>query len=148
MNDFKELGAPTFLDVFNKAIAEKILEFGKAHKPFDEQCARLDFKDKLEAMQRESERVHGFVRDDLKVDFADLDKFGDASRFEMHVPAHANPLRPGNCPEQPSHRDTEPSARPSPSCRPNPRDRLSRCIPSISEMNCSHHGKQPLRRPH
>lgn len=81
--DFKDLGTPTNMDAFNKAIADKTQEFAKKHKPFDEPCARLEFKDKLDSAEKESERINGFVSDNIKIDIGDLDKFGKEDRFEL-----------------------------------------------------------------
>lgn len=81
--DYKDIGTPTIMDVFNKAIAKKAMEFAKAFKPFDEPCARLDFRDKIETAQRESERKHGFVSDNLNIDIGNLDIYGDENRFEL-----------------------------------------------------------------
>ena len=54
------------------------------HKPFDEQCARIDFRDKIETQEKESERRNGFVKvEDIKVETGNLDRYGDESRFEL-----------------------------------------------------------------
>lgn len=79
--DYKDLGEKSILDTFNIALAKIAGKFAKEHKPFDEPCARLDFGDRLEQAQRESERGQGFVGE-LKIDIGDLDKYGDANRFE------------------------------------------------------------------
>jgi len=82
--DYKELGEKTPMDLFNVKLAKKTQEFLRLRKPFDEPCARLDFRDKLEAMEKESQRRNGFVKfEDLKVDIDkfDLDKYANADRF-------------------------------------------------------------------
>jgi hypothetical protein len=81
--DYVDLGTKTPLDLFNKALSDKTQEYAKKCKPFDEPCARLDFRDKLEAAERESERIHGFIVPNLKIEIGDLDKYGDENRFEL-----------------------------------------------------------------
>ena len=84
MKDFKDLGQTSVLDVFNKQLSAKILEYGKLYKPFDLVCARLEFRDKLEKAEKESERRYGYVRDeDLAVNIGDLDRYGDEDNFEF-----------------------------------------------------------------
>jgi len=84
MKDFIDIGTITPLTIFSKKAAEVVQKFVKSHKPFDEQCARLDFKDKLEVAERESERRYGFVKaEEIKIDVGDLEKYGDADRFEL-----------------------------------------------------------------
>ena len=81
--DFKQLGRKTIMHIFNVRIAQLTQEFLKKGKPFDEPCARLDFADKLQEVQQESERTYGYVREDVSVDLGDLNKYGDESRFDM-----------------------------------------------------------------
>lgn len=82
--DYTEVGALTPTKVFNKQLVDVAQEFAKNHKPFDLQCARLDFRDKIEQMEKESERRHGYIKvDEMKINFGDLKKYGDESRFEL-----------------------------------------------------------------
>jgi hypothetical protein len=81
--DFITLGTKTIFDVFNQKVAEKVLEYNKKFKPFDEPCARLDFRDRYEKAQKESQRIYGFVKNDLKLEIGDLDKYGKEDRFEL-----------------------------------------------------------------
>lgn len=83
--DYRELGKQTPLSLFRKKLTEVEVTFTKAHKPFDAQCARIDFQDKLEDVEKESERVHGYVRlkDVEGIDFGNLNSYGDEDRFEM-----------------------------------------------------------------
>jgi len=83
VDDFKKVGKKSFFDVFNRQMADIAMKFSKLHKPFDEPCARLEFRDKLEAAERECERRFGFLKEDIKVEIGDLDKYGDADRFEL-----------------------------------------------------------------
>ena len=82
--DMQIVGEVTTLEVFNKELSKHVLEYTKAHKPFDERCARLDYKDKIDQLQRESERTHGYIREEdvLHKGKFDFDKYGDMSRFE------------------------------------------------------------------
>jgi hypothetical protein len=44
----------------------------------------LDFTDKVERAEKESYRIHGFARPDmLKVEYGNLEQYGDANRFEL-----------------------------------------------------------------
>ena len=82
--DYIELGTVTAIDVFNVKLAEVGQKFSKLNKPFDEQCARLEFRDKLEAAEKESERRHGFVKvEEIKIEIGDLDKYADDDRFVL-----------------------------------------------------------------
>ena len=82
--EFIDIDTKTAIDIFNKKLSEKVLEFNKKYKPYDEPCARLEYKDKLEVAEKESERRHGFVDvRELKVDIGDLDKYGNDDRFTL-----------------------------------------------------------------
>ena len=81
-----EVGAVTAMDLFNRRLADKSSKYAKLHKPYDEQCARLEFRDKLEQAEKESERRHGFVKvEEIKIDITDaeLEKYGDSDRFVL-----------------------------------------------------------------
>jgi hypothetical protein len=82
-SDFILLGTTTIFDVFNEKLATKGQEFLKKGLPFDEQCARLDFHDKIEKAEKESQRNYGFVNKDLKVEIGNLDVYGKADRFTL-----------------------------------------------------------------
>ena len=82
--DFHGLKEKTPTGLFRKKLAEVEFQFTKDRKPFDGQCARIDFMDKLESMERESERQFGYINVDMsKLKFDDLEKYGDMSRFEL-----------------------------------------------------------------
>jgi len=83
MADYIEVGKKTIIDDFNIALGEVVLKFNRLFKPYDMPCAKLEFKDKIETAERESERIFGFVKPIEKIDFGDLNKFGDADRFEL-----------------------------------------------------------------
>ena len=82
--EFIKIGTKTAIDVFNEKLSAKVLEFNKKYKPYDEPCARLEYKDKLENAEKESERRNGFVNiSELTVDIGDLDKYGNDDRFTL-----------------------------------------------------------------
>ncbi len=84
--DYIEIGTVTATDLFDKKLAAKVLEYNKKFKPYDLPCARLEFRDKLDSAQKESERRHGFIKqEDIKINIndADLEKYGNPDRFEF-----------------------------------------------------------------
>lgn len=75
--DYKEVGMRSPIDFFNIKLNEKISEYRAKYKPFDEPCARLEFRDKLENAERESERRYGYVKEEeIRVEIGNLDKYG------------------------------------------------------------------------
>lgn len=82
--DYKALGNKSVKQIFLKQLSEVGYKFVKEHKPFDKQCAILDFQDKIDSIEKENERSFGFVKKESmdKLDFGDLSKYGDMSRFE------------------------------------------------------------------
>ena len=83
--DFIDIRNFTPTDVFRKMLAEIEAEYTKNFKPFDSQCARIDFKEMLEAAERESERKHGFISNsDMKsIKMIDFSKYGEEDRFDI-----------------------------------------------------------------
>ena len=83
--EYKSVGSATPKEVFLKQIAIIEAKFTKEHKPFDGQCARLDFQDEIKRVEREAERKYGYVRvEDLQnLKFENLEKYGDMDRFEF-----------------------------------------------------------------
>ena len=82
--DYVDINMVTPMQSFSDALSKIKLEFDRQHKPFDEQCARLEYRDKLDAAEKESERKNGFVKiDEIKVTFGDLSVYGDAKLFEF-----------------------------------------------------------------
>lgn len=79
------VGAKTGTEIFLAKLAEVGQKFVKAHKPFDEQCAKFDFQDEIDRVERESVRIYGFVRpeDINKMEFKDLEKYGNMDRFDL-----------------------------------------------------------------
>ena len=83
--DYKQIGLITPKDLFISELAKIEAEYTKNHNPFDFQCAKLDFNDKIENIERESQRKFGYVRqgDVRNLKFGDLKKYGNADRFTI-----------------------------------------------------------------
>jgi len=82
--DYTDIGAITPGKVFSTKLADEVLKYNKMNKPFCEPCARLEFRDKLENAERESERRNGFVKvDDIKIDIKDFSQYGKEDGFEL-----------------------------------------------------------------
>jgi hypothetical protein len=82
--DYIDVGATKPIMKFNLKIAEVKKEFNKKFMPYDEPCARLDFVDECERLERESERKYGYVKvDKIDVEPKNLEKYGDPNRFEL-----------------------------------------------------------------
>ena len=82
--EFKSLGQVDGKRAFLAKLAEVEMEFVRKSMPFDAQNAKLDFQDMIENAEKESERTHGFVREEdvTGLKFGDLTKYGKADRFE------------------------------------------------------------------
>jgi hypothetical protein len=65
--EFILLGATNVYDFFSAKLAEKSQEYTRKHLPFDEQCARLEFRDAMEKAQRESQRIYGYTKEDINI---------------------------------------------------------------------------------
>lgn len=72
---------------FAGELAKVEQKFVKEHRPFDAQCAKIDFKDKLDRAILESERSYGYVREEdaTNVDIKGLELYGKEDRFEIEV---------------------------------------------------------------
>lgn len=83
--EFLEIGTETPTVKFLGELAKVEQKFAKEHLPFDAQCAKLDFADEVERMEKESERLFGFVSKEFvgKLKFGGLEKYGEKDRFEM-----------------------------------------------------------------
>jgi len=81
---YTNINAVSMLEKFNIELAKVGQKYVKLHKPFDEPCARLEFRDRLEAAEKESERRNGFIKiEEIDVKIGDLDKYADVDRFEL-----------------------------------------------------------------
>lgn len=82
--EMKPLNGMTPFKFFAGKLADEEQKFVRNFLPFDSQCARIDFKDKLDNAEKESERIHGYVTEDaLNVDIRGLDEYGKADRFKL-----------------------------------------------------------------
>ena len=81
--DYKEIGIMTPIKMFNRKLAEVVLKYNKLFRPFDEPCARISFSDKLEKLEKESERKVGFVEESLNITVEDLEEFANPNRFDL-----------------------------------------------------------------
>lgn len=83
--DYVQLGTITPQKKFLADLAKVEMEFVRRHEPFDSQCAKFDFADKLENLEKESQRRNGFVKgsDVLVMKFDNLEKYGDIKRFKL-----------------------------------------------------------------
>lgn len=84
--DFKQVGGVSTLGLFLRKMAEVEARYTKEHNPFDMPCARMDFKDNMEKLEKESERRYGYVDTKYVSDGIakfDLEKYGDMGRFEL-----------------------------------------------------------------
>ena len=83
--DYLEIGMETPQQRFLTELAKVEQKFVKEHLPFDSQCAKLEFADELEDVEKESQRTFGYVRKEEldKLKFGNLDKYGDENRFEI-----------------------------------------------------------------
>ena len=85
LQDYRQVGGVTPKQAFLAELSKIGAVFTKNHKPFDEQCAKLDFADKILSIELESERTYGYIRpaDIRNLEFGDLTKYGDDKRFEL-----------------------------------------------------------------
>jgi len=83
--EFVEIGTETPVNKFLSELAKVEQKFVKEHLPFDAQCAKYDFADEVEKVEKESIRIYGFVRqeDVKKMKFGNLEKYGDMGRFTV-----------------------------------------------------------------
>ena len=84
--DYTDIRAITPGKKFSIMLSKVANRFVREHKPFDEQCARLEFKDKMEKAEKECERVNGFVKLDaikINIDEKELEKYGNPELFEL-----------------------------------------------------------------
>lgn len=84
--DYQDINMVTPQKKFLAQLSTVVLKYAQEHKPYDSACAKLEFKDKLEALEKESERRYGFVKiENIKCGMTDveLEKYGDEDRFEF-----------------------------------------------------------------
>ena len=82
--DYIDVGGTKPIMKFNLELSKVKKGFDKQHMPYDEPCARLDFLDECERLERESERKYGYIKvNEIKVFPKNLEKYGDVDRFEL-----------------------------------------------------------------
>lgn len=83
--DFKDLNETSLKSEFRKQLSFIEAKYTKVHKPFDARCAINDFDSQIEDVERESERISGFVRkeDMRKIKTPDFEIYGKEDRFEI-----------------------------------------------------------------
>lgn len=83
--DYKQLGKNTPKQKFLREVTKIEHKHTKDHTPFDGACARIDFADELEQIEKESERLYGYTREEdiQKLEFKDLEKYGNMDRFTL-----------------------------------------------------------------
>ena len=72
--------------MFREKMNELEKEFTKSYEPFDSQCARLDFSEKLERAQKEiltRSENRATANDIIKVEIGDLRKYADKKRMNL-----------------------------------------------------------------
>ncbi len=84
VEDYKMVGSKTPWEGFLKELSIVEHGFAKEHKPFDSQCAKLDYKDEARRIEIESMRAVGFVLEkDLRAIKLNLEKYGAVGVFEL-----------------------------------------------------------------
>ena len=82
--EMQVIGEKTPFVIFLSKLAEKGQEYAKKHLPFDEQCAKIDYQDKVDKIIKENERIYGYIREeDIKDIKIDLDEYVKEDRFEI-----------------------------------------------------------------
>ena len=84
-SDYSQVGTKTPKVQFLAELSKVSAKFTKEHLPFDAQCARLDYADKVENIEKESQRIHGYVRpsDISRLKLDNLESYGDPKRFDL-----------------------------------------------------------------
>jgi len=84
--DYQALGTVTPREKFLKDLAAVEMVHIRKSMPFDGQCAKADFNEQIEQLERESEARFGFISpqfidDNLKMQ--DLKEYGNLTRFDI-----------------------------------------------------------------
>ena len=83
-SDYEMLGKKSPYTRFLAKLALVEQTFAKEHAPFDGACAKQDFRDRMDTIEREGERSVGFVRErEANSINLDLNIYGDIDRFEL-----------------------------------------------------------------
>jgi hypothetical protein len=84
--DYDVLGKITPKEKFLKDLAKVEMEHVRKSMPFDGQCAKADFNEQLEQLERESERRTGFISPkfiEQNIKMPKLEEYGNLSRFDV-----------------------------------------------------------------
>lgn len=83
--DFARIGDETPMTKFLVELAKVEQKFAKQHLPFDAACAKVDFADEIERVEKESSRTYGYVRkeDVAKMKFGSLETYGGEKGLEL-----------------------------------------------------------------
>ncbi len=85
-NDYSNLGTVTPKEKFLKNLATVEMQHIRKSMPFDSQCAKADFNEQLESLERESERQTGFISPlfiERNIKMPDLKEYGNLTRFDV-----------------------------------------------------------------
>jgi hypothetical protein len=85
-SDYDALGKITPKEKFLKELARVEMEHVRNSMPFDGQCAKADFNEQLEQLERESENRTGFISPmfiEKHLKMPDLNDYGKLSRFDV-----------------------------------------------------------------
>ena len=84
-SDYDVLGKTTPKEKFLKDLAKVEIEHVRNFMPFDAQCAKADFNEQLEQLERESERRTGFISPkfiEANLKMPKLEDYGNLTRFD------------------------------------------------------------------
>lgn len=73
----------SILDAFLKEVAKKQTKYQRMLRPYDSYGARMDFESYLKSKANDMMNSLDKDSDDNKIDFGDLNKYADISRFEF-----------------------------------------------------------------
>ncbi len=73
----------SILDIFLKELTKVKLTFQEKYRPFDFYSARIDFEEKVANKIESLRTTLNDVKRDAGIDFGDLTKYGDPSRFNF-----------------------------------------------------------------
>lgn len=79
--EITELGATDILNLFLKEKAKVMTKYHRKYRPFDDYSARIDFDMKLK--NHYEELANQVNKEKKELDFSDLDKYAEPSRFEF-----------------------------------------------------------------
>lgn len=79
-NEAIPVNSKSILDAFLGEMSKYVNEYSKRYKPYDSYSARMDFDTNVENMIKENSV--NLNKKELKIDFGNLDKYGELSRFK------------------------------------------------------------------